>query len=61
MAGFTKGSSHKGTKPGQGGRFDNCVASGKSKALCASIGRAKYGAKKFSKMAAKGRKKGGKR
>lgn len=54
MAGFTKGPSKKSTKPGGGGRFENCVASGKSKALCASIGRKKYGAKKFSKMGKKG-------
>lgn len=54
MAPFTKGPSKKSTKPGGGGRFENCVASGKSKALCASIGRKKFGAKKFQKMAKKG-------
>jgi hypothetical protein len=54
MAGFTKGPSKKGTKPGQGGRFENCLASGKSKELCASIGRAKYGKGKFQKMSKKG-------
>jgi hypothetical protein len=54
VAGFTKGPSKKSTKPGGGGRFENCVASGKSKALCASIGRKKFGAKKFSKMGKKG-------
>jgi hypothetical protein len=55
MAGFTKGPSKKSTKPGGGGRFENCVASGKSKALCASIGRAKFGKKKFANMAKKGK------
>jgi hypothetical protein len=55
---FTKGPSKKSTKKGGGGRFENCVASGKSKALCASIGRKKYGKKGMAKMAAKGRKKG---
>ena len=54
MAGFTKGPSKKSTAPGGGGRFENCVASGKSKALCAAIGRKKYGAKKFSQMGKKG-------
>lgn len=59
MAGFTKGPSKKSTKPGGGGRFANCVASGKSKALCASIGRKKYGSKKMAQFASKGRKKKG--
>lgn len=36
---FTKGPSKKSTKPGGGGRFENCMASGKSRALCAHIGR----------------------
>jgi hypothetical protein len=56
--GFTKGPSKKSTKVGGGGRFENCVASGKSKALCSSIGRAKFGKAKFQKMASKGKKKG---
>lgn len=51
---FTKGPSKKSTAPGGGGRFANCVASGKSKALCASIGRKKFGAKKFAAMGKKG-------
>lgn len=52
---------HKMAKPnkhaplGQGGRFAAMVASGKSPALAAYIGRKKYGKKKFQKMAAKGR------
>lgn len=54
---FTKGPSKKSTKLGGGGRFENCVASGKSKALCASIGRKALGKKKFQSLAAKGRKK----
>lgn len=41
---------------GQGGRFAAMVASGKSPALAAYIGRKKYGNKKFSQLAAKGRK-----
>ncbi len=36
---FTKGPSKKSTKPGGGGRFENCMASGKSRKLCAFIGR----------------------
>lgn len=55
MAGFTKGPSKKSTKAGGGGRFENCVASGKSKALCASIGRKKFGASKMAKFAKKGK------
>jgi hypothetical protein len=41
---------------GQGGRFAALVASGKSPALAAYIGRKKYGNKKFQGLAAKGRK-----
>jgi hypothetical protein len=55
VAGFTKGPSKKSTKPGGGGRFENCVASGKSKALCASIGRKKYGKKGMRKLAKGGK------
>ena len=47
----------KSNKLGGGGRFAQLVASGKSPALAAYIGRKKYGAKKMAKMAAKGRKK----
>jgi len=36
---FTKGPSKKSTAPGGGGRFENCMASGKSRKLCAFIGR----------------------
>lgn len=46
----------KNAPVGQGGRFAAMVASGKSPALAAFIGRKKYGAKKMSQMAAKGRK-----
>lgn len=46
----------KSTKPGGGGRFAKMVASGKSPALAAYIGRKKYGKKKFQKFATKGRK-----
>ncbi len=53
-SGFTKGPSKKSTKPGGGGRFENCVASGKSRELCASIGRKAYGKSKFQKMSKKG-------
>lgn len=49
---------NKNAKPGEGGRFAAMVASGKSPALAAYIGRKKYGAKKMASMAAKGRKKG---
>lgn len=42
--------------PGSGGRFKACVASGKSKALCAYIGRRKYGKAGMARLAAKGRK-----
>jgi hypothetical protein len=46
----------KSTEPGGGGNFQKCVDSGKSKALCATIGRKKYGSKKMGEFAAKGRK-----
>lgn len=45
----------KSMKPGGGGRFAAMVASGKSPALAAYIGRKKYGKKKMAKFAAKGR------
>ena len=45
----------KSMKPGGGGRFAAMVASGKSPALAAYIGRKKYGAKKMAKFAAHGR------
>jgi hypothetical protein len=60
MAVKSKGSgTYKGKslKPGGGGRFQKCLDSGKSRALCASIGRKKYGAKTMAKWSAKGRKK----
>lgn len=52
----------KSMKPGGGGRFAKLVASLKGKvknpkAVAASIGRKKYGKKRFQKMAAKGRSK----
>lgn len=56
MAPFTKGPSKKSTKPGGGGRFENCVKSGKSEELCAAIGRKKYGKAGFQKLAKKGKK-----
>lgn len=40
---------------GAGGRFAAMVASGKSPALAAYIGRKKYGSSKMASMAAKGR------
>jgi hypothetical protein len=46
----------KSMKPGGGGRFAAMVASGKSPALAAYIGRKKYGAKKMAKFSAQGRK-----
>lgn len=46
---------NKNAPVGQGGRFAAMVASGKSPALAAYIGRKKYGAKDFQKMAIKGR------
>lgn len=47
---------NKNAPLGQGGRFAAMVASGKSPALAAYIGRKKYGKKKFQKMAGGGRK-----
>jgi hypothetical protein len=41
---------------GQGGRFAAMVASGKSPALAAYIGRKKYGNKEMQEMALKGKK-----
>jgi len=48
-------------KPGGGGRFAKMVASGKSPALAAYIGRKKYGAKKMASFSAQGRKRAGKK
>jgi len=48
-------------KPGGGGRFAKMVASGKSPALAAYIGRKKYGAKKMASFSAQGKKKAGKK
>lgn len=42
---------------GGGGRFKQMVASGKSPALAAFIGRKMYGKKKMASMSAKGKKK----
>ncbi len=50
-----KAKPNKNAPVGQGGRFAALVASGKSPALAAYIGRKKYGKAKFQKMAAKGR------
>ncbi len=47
----------KSNKLGGGGRFAQMVASGKSPALAAFIGRKKYGNKKMASMSTKGRKK----
>lgn len=41
---------------GQGGRFSAVVASGKTPALAAYIGRKKYGKEKFAQLSVKGRK-----
>jgi hypothetical protein len=60
MAVKSKGSgTYKGKslKPGGGGRFQKCLDSGKSRALCASIGNAKYGKSKMQKWSKAGRKK----
>ena len=46
---------NKSMAPGGGGRFAAMVASGKSPALAAYIGRKKYGKAGFQAMAAKGR------
>lgn len=45
----------KSMEPGGGGRFAAMVASGKSPALAAYIGRRAYGKKRFQAMAAHGR------
>lgn len=42
-------------RPGGGGRFAAMVASGKSPALAAYIGRKKYGKKKMAHFSAEGR------
>jgi hypothetical protein len=49
------GSRRKSMKPGGGGRFAAMVASGKSPALAAYIGRKKYGSEKMADFSAKGR------
>lgn len=41
--------------PGEGGRFAAMVASGKSPALAASIGRKKWGSKRMAEFSRKGR------
>lgn len=54
----------KSTRPGGGGRFDMMVEAmskkgmtrGRASAVAAAMGRKKYGAKKFAKMGAAGRK-----
>jgi hypothetical protein len=46
----------RSNRPGGGGRFAQMTAHGISPALAAYIGRKKYGAKRFAKMAAAGRK-----
>lgn len=52
----TSGKFHgKSNKAGGGGRFAQMVASGKTPALAAFIGRKKYGTKKMAKFSAKGR------
>jgi hypothetical protein len=53
-----KASTYKGksTEPGGGGNFQKCVDSGKSKALCATIGRKRYGKAKMTEFATKGKK-----
>jgi len=51
----------KSMKPGGGGRFAKMVASGKSPALAAYIGRKKYGAKKMASFSAQGKKRAGKK
>lgn len=48
-------------KVGSGERFRRCVAANKGKvsnpeALCASIGRKKFGAKRFAQLSKQGRK-----
>jgi hypothetical protein len=51
----------KSMKPGGGGRFAKMVASGKSPALAAYIGRKKYGAKKMASFSAQGKRRAGKK
>jgi hypothetical protein len=51
----------KSNKLGGGGRFAQLRARGISPALAAHIGRKKYGAKRFAKMAAAGRKRAARR
>ena len=60
---MAKKSTHFKGKLGSGSRFANCKRSMAKKGVknpagvCASIGRKKYGKKKFQSMAAKGRRK----
>ena len=51
----------KSLAPGGGGQFQKCLDSGKSRGLCATIGRKKYGAKKMAKFSAAGRKRAAKK
>jgi len=57
----------KSTKPGKGGAFKYVEAKAKASgaknpgAVAAAAGRAKYGAKKFAKMSATGRKRAAKK
>lgn len=45
-------------KLGSGGRFRACVASGKSRALCAHIGRRAHGSRRMAQLSAAGRRRG---
>jgi hypothetical protein len=51
----------KSTAPGGGGAFQKCLDSGKSAELCATIGRKKYGNKKMTEFANKGKKRAAKK
>ena len=51
----------KSMAPGGGGRFAAMVASGKSPALAAFIGRKKYGNQKMAAFSAQGRKRAAKK
>jgi len=44
------------SKFGSGGRFKACLASGKTPALCAVLGRRAHGGKAMARVATKGRK-----
>ena len=57
---------HKSMRPGGGGRFAKLKGELQGKvsdpgAVAASIGRKKYGRKKFARMGAKGRRRAGRR